>query len=220
MAVKRIAVVYDISYLKEPFQSIRKFILSRRFTSQERQGLMGSLRSLMSGRSGKVGAENTVYHEPGSLFDIKEVVPNEVLKKLAQGADTASNGSPVVASLLEDGAVRVDLSMDTVVGEHGLPGLLGAALDAEPAGAAARKLREQVVGYAARLVKHSANDHFDLAIVASEDVDLLAQLSAMGGEGKPILGVTREHLSGTRLVHDKLTWLANIGRTNPLAIET
>ena len=217
MTVRRIAVIYDTSYLTEPFQSIRKFILSRRFSSQEKQGLMGSLRSMMAGKSGKPWAESTVHHEPGSLFYVYEVIPTEVLKQLAQGVAAEAGEPKAVASLLEDGAVRVDLSMDTVVGEHGLGGHHQRAPGNEPT------TRRTTITWATRLlvtrlawVTYGTNERYDLSIVATEDEDLLAQLDAMAKAGKAVFGVGREHLSGTRLVHDKLTELANLGRATPL----
>ena len=42
MEKRKIAVIYDTSYLMGEFQSIKKFIMSRRFSSKEKQGLWGS----------------------------------------------------------------------------------------------------------------------------------------------------------------------------------
>jgi hypothetical protein len=213
MEVNKIGVIYDTSYLTGGFQSVRKFILSRRFWSKEKKGLVGALRSLMVGKGAKPGTADTVYHEPGSLFYVYEVIPNEVLTEIAsEGLEPQA-----VSTLLEDGAVRVDLCMDTVVGEHGLS---GQKLGAPPGEAATGPdTGERIALYATRLVTYGTKERFDLAVVATEDPDLLARLAEIAGRGKAVVGLTSQQLSETRQFHDRLTALANLGRPNPLVLE-
>jgi hypothetical protein len=189
MEKRKIAVVYDSTYLMGDFQSIKKFILSRRISSMEKQGLLGFLK-----------AKQTVYHDPNKLFSVDEVVPNEVIRKLDE--QTAIGPQKTVVDLLQGGAIRVDLSMDTVV-----------------AGAAADSDIEKISVYAERLVTYAARGQFDLAIVATENDELISKLDELAAEGKAVFGVKSEHMVRTRLLHDKLTEVANKGRSNLVVME-
>ena len=80
---KKIAVLYDTSYLTGDFKSLKKFILSRRFCSQPKPGKLGFLSAVLSGKGkAKAGAEQKVTHNPADLFVITETVPNEVIKEI------------------------------------------------------------------------------------------------------------------------------------------
>jgi hypothetical protein len=189
MEKRKIAVVYDSSYLMGDFQSIKKFIMSRRISSLEKQGLLGFLK-----------AKQTVYHDPNSLFLIYEVVPNDVISALDE--QTAIGPQKTVVDLLQGGAVRVDLAMDSVV---------------SAAGPSSETV--QISLYAERLVSYATREQFDLAIIATEDDELIAEVNEKAASGKRVFVVKSEHLSRTRLLHDKLAEIANRGRSNLVVME-
>lgn len=190
MEKKKVAVVYDTSYLMGEFQSIKQFILSRRFSSQEKQGLLGFLK-----------AKQTVYRDPNDLFSIVEVVPTEVIRELDN--QTSLGPQKLVVQLLQEGAIRVDLAMDTVVSEL--------APEAE--------MDKQLGVYAERLVSYATRERYALAIVAAESDELLANLDELAKKGKDVFGVKSEHLRRTRLLHDKLTEIANRGTSRAVVME-
>jgi hypothetical protein len=186
---KKLAVVYDSSYLMGDFQSIKKFIMARRISSLEKQGLLGFMK-----------AKQTDYHDPKNLFDVEEVVPNEVIRKLDE--QEAIGPQRAVVELLQGGAIRVDLAMDSVVGM------------------AAPSSEAISVGlYAERLVSFATRQQFELAIVATEDEELLEKLNEMISRGKAVFGIKGEDLARTRLLHDKLAEVANRGRVNQVVVE-
>ena len=189
MDKRKIAVVYDSSYLMGDFQSIKHFIMSRRVSSLEKQGLLGFMK-----------AKQTVYHDPAKLL-VTEVVPNEVISELDE--QTAIGPQKLVVDLLQGGAVRVDLSMDTVVAAT------GPAIDTH----------KKISLYAERLVSYATREQYDLAIIGTERDELIDQLAAMAARGKSVFGVKSEHLVRTRLLHDKLSEVANQGRTSLVIME-
>jgi ribosomal protein L30E len=189
MDKRKIAIVYDSSYLMGDFQSIKSFIMSRRFSSLEKQGLLGFMK-----------AKQTVYHEPAKLFFVTEVVPNEVISELDE--QTAIGPQKTVVDLLQGGAVRVDLAMDTVV-----------------AATAPIETHKKISLYAERLVSYATREQYDLAIIGTERDELVEQLAALAARGKAVFGVKSEHLVRTRLLHDKLADVANEGRTNLVVME-
>jgi len=190
MEKRKIAIIYDTSYLMGEFQAIKEFILSRRFSGLEKQGLLGFMK-----------AKQTVYHDPSKLFAIVEVVPTEVIRELDE--QTALDSKKLVADLLQDGAIKVDLAMDTMVSALG------------PESVKEKKLSL----YAERLVSYATLEKYDLAIIATEDDELVSHLTALAARGKAVQGVKSEHLVRTRLLHEKLTEIANRGRSSPVVME-
>jgi len=190
MEKRKIAIVYDSSYFMGVFQSIKKFIMSRRFSSLEKQGLLGFLK-----------AKQTVYHDPTNLFLVAEVVPNEVVRELDE--QTAIGPQKMVVDLLQGGAIRVDLAMDTVVAAT------------EPNSETEKKISL----YAERLVSYATREQYDLAIVATEHDELVALMTEMAARGKAVFGVKSEHLVRTRRLHDKLAEVANRGRSSLVVME-
>jgi hypothetical protein len=190
MDKKKIAVVYDTSYLTGNGQSVKKFILARRFACPQKPGLLGSLMSKIGGKaSGASSAEPMVYHEASGLFDVKEVIPKEVIKEVGKLLPSGEKESKAVANILADGALRVDLAMDTVAGEPPSTNTGDADLDRELEQMAARETDERICRYAGRLVKPGPKEGFELAVVVSEDQNLLNTIGNLAKEGLPIIGL-------------------------------
>jgi hypothetical protein len=211
---KRIAVVYDTSYLLAGAPSILEVVFSCRFSSQGKPGGAANLRSLLSGKWSQVGALETVYHDAKDMFVIVQLIPDEVLKEVDRrhGGDEAK--LKLAASLLKEGAVRFSLALDTVVGQ--LPGLQAKQeTGPESFEEIESDTDEKLVGYAARLVGSRTQDRYDLAILASEDEELLAELTHCG---MAVLGLKSADLTQTHLLHDKLTEIANLGRDTKLTL--
>ena len=198
MTKKKIAVIYDTSYLLGDFQPIQKFVLARRLSSQEKKGILGFL---------KRGADHKVHHEPGDLFVVSEIVPTEVMREVDRDPANGKKGQERIAGLLADGASKVDLSMDTVVG--------GSRKTSADAG----ETDEKLILYASRLVSHGTLEKYDLVIVATDDEGLLLNVAKKAEGGKEMFGVKSEHITRTRLLHDKLTEMANRGRANKITME-
>src|SRR5262249_9297755 len=173
---RKIAVIYDTSYIEGEFQSIKKFIMSRRFSSLEKQGLLGFMK-----------ARQTVYHDPGKLFAVVEVVPTEVIGELDEQPAVAPQ--KLAVELLQDGALKVDLAQDTVISGF----------------APASETEKKISLYAHRLVSYVTLEKYDLAIIATENDHLIANLAELAARGKAVFGVKSEHLVRTRLLHDKIT---------------
>ncbi len=211
---KRIAIIYDTSYLVGGFTPLPEFIFSRRFFSREKPKTAANLRFLFSGKWGRVGAEQIVNHDGRDLFLVVQLIPNEVLRELERdhGGDEAKK--KLAESLLKDGAARVSLGMDTIVGQ--LPALhLAQEAGPESPDEEDEETDKRIVGYAARLVSRQTKEPYDLAIVATEDEELLAELV----QHRPaVLGVKSEYLTQSRLLHDKLTEIANLDRAGSLAL--
>jgi len=188
--ISKLAVIYDTSYLMGEFQSIKQFILSRRFSSQEKQGLLGFMK-----------AKQTVYHDPNNLFAIVEIVPTEVIRELDN--QTATGPQKLVVSLLKDGALRVDLAMDTVISDM---------MPESPT-------EKQIGLYAQRLVSFATRERYALAVIATENDELLTNLADLAKQGKDVFGVRSQDLVRTRLLHEKLTEIANRGRSNRVIME-
>jgi hypothetical protein len=215
---KKVAIVYDTSFLTRDFQSIKKFILARRFSSLPKPRLLGSLLAKLGGKEGST--DDRIQHDGASLFDVKEVVPKDVIKEVAKLQGSADKEHPAVASLVADGATRVDLAMDSVAGGplHGSAG--SAELDRELEQLAQHETDERICRYAARLVSYGPKERFDLAIVATEDEDLLKSIAKMAKEGKAIIGVKSSQLTATRILQDKLAEAANSAGNDKLAVES
>jgi hypothetical protein len=210
MRKQKIVVIYDTSYLNGLCQSIRKVIGSHRFSSREKQGLLASLPSLFAGKG---RGEYTAQHEPGDLFTVAEVIPAEVMQEMETSFAGANKVQETIAPLLADGAVKVDLAMDTVAGDPP---------DRRPQGPAVAKdsaTNDRVIRYAGRLVSFATNEKYDLAIVATEDEVLLSKLAEMTKRGKGVLGLKSTDITGTRLLNDKLMELVNRERANPITME-
>jgi hypothetical protein len=146
-------------------------------------------------------ARQTVYYDPGNLFVVAEVVPSEVIGELDE--QKAIGPQKLVADLLQDGALRVDLAQDTVVSTMG-PEV---------------EIEKQLSRYAERLVSFMTLENYDLAIIATEEDELVAHLAELAAGGKAVLGVKSEHLARTRILHDKLTEIANRGRPSEVVME-
>jgi hypothetical protein len=199
---KRIAVVYDTSYLAGDFQSVKQFILSRSYSCPEEQGLLGSLVAKITGKSAQ---EKMVDHGGDRLFSVNEVVPAQVILEVTKLVGEKEH--PAVTSLLSSGAVRVDFDQDTIVGDRPAPSLSKVELDL----AMANETDEQLLGYAERLIE-GGNERYDLAIVATEDKALLERIDQLAKAGKSILSVKNHELTQTGLLVDKLSALANARR--------
>jgi hypothetical protein len=194
---KKIGVVYDTSYLIGDFQSLKAFILSRRFSRLEKPKLLKSLASVLAGKG---RPEQTVYHNPDELFVVTEIVPTEVIEEIQSESPGKDD---VVGRLLEGGALKVDLNMDTVVSNMGLE------VETE------RKLAL----FAQRLVSYMTLEKYDLSIVASENDALISDLAEKAKLGRAVLGLKSEHLTRTRLLHDKITEMANWDRSDKIIME-
>ena len=190
MDISKVAVIYDTLYLMGEFQSLKEFIFSRRFSGQEKQGLLGFIKN-----------KQTVYHDPRSLFAVIEIVPTEVLEELDD--QKAVGPQKLAANLLKDGALRVDLAQDTVVSSM----MPQSATD------------KQIGLYAQRLVSFATRERYALAVIATENNELLTALADLAKKGKDVFGVKSQDLVRTRLLHDKLTEIANRGRSNPVVME-
>jgi hypothetical protein len=209
MRQQKICVIYDTSYLSGPCQSIRKFIRSHRFSSQKKQGLLASLPSLLAGKG---RGAHAVQHEPDELCMISEVIPTEVIQEVAAPSAGLNQMQEAVAALLADGAVKVDLAMDTVAGDPPAKGPQGAtfARDTDT---------QRLILYAGRLISFATKEKYDLAIIATDDEGLLSKLAEMAKGGKGVLGLKSTDITGTQLLQDKLVELVNRNRENPITME-
>jgi hypothetical protein len=210
MRKQKIGVIYDTSYLSGPCQSIRKFIWSRSFSSREKQGLLASLPSLLAGKG---RGAHTVQHEPGNLITVFEVIPTEVIQELEAPCANVNKVQEAIATLLADGAVKVDLAMDTVAGDPPDRG------PQDPAVARDKATDDRLIRYANRLISFATNENYDLAIIATEDEDLLSKVAELAKRGKRVLGLKSTDITGTRLLHDKVMELVNRDRENPITME-
>jgi hypothetical protein len=219
MDKKRVAVIYDTSYLLGDFQSIKSFILSRRFSSLEKPGLLSSLASMIGKGKGKTGAEKTVPYESGSLFDVAQVVPHEVIDEVGKRMGAGEKENKAVAALRADGAILVRLSMDSVVGGKRQSELAAPQLDAELEQLMEKETDGKILGYATRLVNPATKERYDLSIIATEDDDFLQRIAELGKQGKAVIGVSIENLTHSRNLHDKLSELASLGRAMKITME-
>jgi hypothetical protein len=153
--------------------------------------------------AGKGRREKTVYYDPDELFVVNEVLPAEVVHDIESKSPTVEQGRHVVAGLLQDGALRVELIQDTVLSSMGME------MDTE------RKLTL----FGERLVSYVTLEKYDLCILATEDDGLLASLAEKSKSGSALLGVKSEHLNRTRLLHDKITEIANWDRPGKIVME-
>ena len=190
MDISKIAVIYDTSYLMGEFQSLKEFIFSRRFSSREKQHSLGFKKAMQ-----------TVYHDPRKLFAIVEIIPTEVVEELDD--QSAVGPQKLAADLLKDGALGVDLAMDTVVSSM----IPQSATD------------KQISLYAQRLVSFATRERYALAVIATENEKLLTTLADLAKQGKDVFGVKYQDIVRTRLLHNKLTEIANRGRSNPVVME-
>src|SRR5262249_51888391 len=115
MTKRRIAVVYDTSYLVREAPSLKQFVEARRFTSHEDPGLLGSLVSAVSGTK----REKTASHAAAEFLEVVEVVPTEVLAELDHQSGQEKEKA-LVAGLLKGGATQIQLGTDTSVAGAGL----------------------------------------------------------------------------------------------------
>src|SRR5262249_33914167 len=136
-----------------------------------------------------------------NLFAIVEIVPTEVIRELDN--QTATGPQKLVANLLKDGALRVDLAMDTVISDM---------MPESPT-------EKQIGLYAQRLVSFATRERYALAVIATENDKLLTNLADLARQGKDVFGVKSQDLVRTRLLHEKLTEIANRGRSNRVIME-
>ena len=99
--------------------------------------------------------------------------------------------------------------MDTVVADS-----VGAGhLDSEPfvdPEELDRQTAAMLIQYAVRVVSDRTTEKYDLAVVATEDENLLRSLADLSRGGKAVLGVNSQILNGAPgLLHEKLSELAN-----------
>jgi hypothetical protein len=220
MDKRKIAVIYDTSYLAGDFQSVKRFILSRRFSGRQKPGLLGSLVSMVGGKGRQAPAPgDTVYHQAEQVLHIYEVVPTEVSKEVARLQVGGEEGNRAIATLLESGAAQVDLALDTVVGEPPSEQQPIAQQLAEAARYEEEQTDEKLLGYAERLVGFDTNERYDLAIVATEDEELLLKIDELAKAGKAVLGLKSAQLQTTRALHDRLSAVASLGLPNKITME-
>jgi hypothetical protein len=211
----KIGVIYDTSYLAANGPSIKSFILSRQFLVPEKPGLFSALTSLVKGT--KEGSPRGVTRPAESLFDIYQVIPNEVIRELEYEMPAANKECPALAAILKEEATRIDLSMDSFVGSVLSQNPAPAEMSAKMANALQRKVDEQLLGYAARLVAYGTRERYDLAVVATDDGNILRQIGALSQSGKAVFGITTAQLSQSRTLQDKLSDLASLGRSHKVS---
>ena len=215
MDLRKIAIIYDTSYLAGGFPSIKQFILSRRFAGAPKPSVLEKVLSKVSKKPPKTSPASGEMQEAGSLFAVSEVIPTEVVNDIDQNHGADSKVQQTVAALLKDGAARIDLALDSVVGQSPAGGRLGALA---AGGQGRREGGENLVRYAVRLVSYGTKERYDLAVVATQDEHLLKTLADIAGRGQAVFGLKGEQLTGTRVFHDKVAQVANLGRTAPLVL--
>jgi hypothetical protein len=169
--------------------------------------LLGSLVSAVDGKK----RDKTVAHAATELFDVVEVVPTEVMAEMDQASGKETEAK-LVKGLLQEGATQIQLGTDTSVAAAGIDPL-------HAAHGADRPMNQVLVRYASRLVGLDTHEKYDLAIVATDNETLLGRLAEMAREGKSVLGVKSEQVTGSRYVLDKIVELANLGRDHSLTLE-
>jgi hypothetical protein len=203
---KRIAVIYDTSYVVEGNQSVKKFIMAQRMFSHPQPGLLGSLMSKLTGK----GADHQVMHNPEGLFTVVEVIPAEVTKEV-QGDPRKEAGVKFIGELMADQAIKVSLIMDTVAGV--LSGDGGEDTDDGP-----NETDERIVRYAGRMVSPQTNDQYDLALVATADEKIARRLQR--AEGELNVHVIRPgDQAGAQQLRGRLAELVNADRADKITIE-
>jgi hypothetical protein len=206
MEKKKIVVIYDASYLKGKFQSVKAFIFQRRFSGTQTSGVFKSLFRKIGGAapSGKLVADSA------DLFLVCEVIPKETTKRIDAAQENKEAGQKVLADLRAAGGTEVDLAMDTVISEtHDVAASDESEIETE----------EKILQYASRVVWFNTHEPFDLAIIATESESLLQGAAELTNKGEAVIGVKSEHLTGTRLLHDRLLQLANLNAPTPLTLE-
>src|SRR5262249_5250367 len=163
--------------------------------------------------AGKGRGTHAVQHEPDELCTISEVIPTEVIQEMAAPSAGVNQMQEAVAALLADGAVKVDLAMDTVAGDPPAVGLQGTTF--------ARDIDtdQRLIRYAAPLISFATKEKDELAIIATDDEGLLSKLAEMAKGGKGVLGLKSTDITGTRLLQDKLMELVDRNRENPITME-
>ena len=217
MMKHKIAVIYDASYLMGDGEAVKKLILSLRFSSIEKPGLLGSLLAKVVGKG--AGSHKTVIHEAEEVFVVSEIVPSEIMKQVDRDSANRDKGQRRAAGLLSGGAAKVDLCMDTVVSDSMHAGQHSSNRAEDPA-EVDRQTTDMLMRYAIRVVSHRTSERYDLAVVATEDGGLLQTIAEQGRGGKAVFGVDSKLLTGPRGdFHDKLTELANLDNGTKMKLE-
>ncbi len=218
---RKLGVIYDTSYLVHNGPSVKAFILSRKFSGLEKPGLLGSLASMFSKHA--KGADRTIVHPADSLFDIYQVIPEEVIDEVQHLLNHSdSDGAAVsslIKSLMKEEAACVQLGMDSVVGDVARHAHANDEFAEEQARLREKEIDEQLLGYATRLVTFGTRERYDLCIIASNDSSLLTQIAERAGSGKALLGISSDQLTHSRILHDKLSELASFNCPHKVTME-
>src|SRR5262249_30898205 len=110
-----------------------------------------------------------------------------------------------------DGALQVKLALDTVAGITVGP--------RTPLPGTTREINTMLFHYAHRLVDPHAIEKYHLAIVATEDEDLLRRLATMAPPGGEVLGIKGEQVASSTLLQDRLIDVLNADRAQKLTME-
>jgi hypothetical protein len=202
MTKRKIAVIYDASYLMGDGGPVKDLILTQRLTIKEKSGVVGSLFAKLTGK----GSEKTTEQNAADLFIVSEVVPREVISQVERDPSKKEKGQKAIAALLKEGAAKVDLSLDTVVSEEER----GRRPAADP-DEMQRQTADKIFRYALRVASTRSAEKYELVVVATEDEDLLQKIAEAGKQQNPILGINRQGLSGSRVLQEGLTAVANQG---------
>ena len=206
MDKKKIVIIYDASYLQGKFQSVKAFILQRRFSGTQTSGVFKSVFRKIAGAA----ASAKLVADSADLFLVREVIPKETIKRIDAAQENKEAAQKVLADLLANGGIQVDLALDTVISEtHGVAASDESEIETE----------EKILEYASRVVWFNTQEPFDLAIIATESASLLQGAAELANKGEAVIGVKSEHLTGTRLLHDRLLQLANLNAPTPLTLE-
>jgi uncharacterized protein YacL len=133
---------------------------------------------------------------------VAEIIPSEVIHEMNHDFADIEKDKKVIAGLLAAGAMKVDLAMDTVIST------MGEELDAD----------EKLAMFARRLTSYFTTEKFDLAVVATEEDTLLADL-AEAAKTVPVMGIKAEQLTRERVLHDKISDILSYHRPSRIVME-
>src|SRR6516164_4289900 len=109
MDKKKIVIIYDASYLQGKFQSVKAFILQRRFSGTQTSGVFKSVFRKIAGAA----ASAKLVADSADLFLVREVIPKETIKRIDAAQENKEAAQKVLGDLLANGGIQVDLALDT-----------------------------------------------------------------------------------------------------------